>query len=170
MQISSRPSRFGDRFEQFIWCMILVAGALVAAPAHAQHHEPGMHHMHGSDGAPVARSGNTGELPALKILLPQSGNTIGERVAFVFQADDNIAEMTMSSANPSVHLHVAMDETELMPMADQLIQLGDGRYLYVFDLPAKPGRHTIRLYWADPQHHTISETVQTLNVVVKESK
>jgi hypothetical protein len=53
-----------------------------------------------------------------------------------------------------------------MPTEEQLVRLGVDRYLFLFDLPAKPGKNTLRIYWSDGQHEPIGGTVQQITLTV----
>jgi hypothetical protein len=54
----------------------------------------------------------------------------------------------------------------VMPGREQLVRLGKGCYLFLFDLPAKPGKNTLRVYWSDTQHESIASTIQQITVTV----
>jgi len=106
------------------------------------------------------------QLPPLKILMPDNGATVGTHLAVVFQTPADLSKMTMGAAVPGVHLHIDAEEVSLMPTQEQLIRLGGDRYVFLFDLPAKPGKNTLRIYWSDAQHRTMAETVQQITVTV----
>lgn len=141
--------------------------------AHSQHDMaamPGMENMSGvghdmssmGDAKPVTAT----DTPALKIIAPVDGATIGQRVAVVFEGPAQLLKYTMDNPEAPAHLHIALDDTELMPIGEQLISLGETQYVFTFDLPAKPGKHKIYLYWADRNHKKIEESVQAIAVTV----
>jgi hypothetical protein len=137
---------------------VVLAGLGVGAHVQAQTaHE---HHAH--HGMPSA-----GAAPPLRILFPQPGAKLGTQLAIVFETPGDMNKMTMSAPVVGTHLHIETDEVSVMPMADQLIPLGGGRYVFVFDLPVKPGEHWLRVYWADGTHKTIDASVQTVKVTVE---
>ncbi|MBL6750313.1 MAG: hypothetical protein ISP90_07305 [Nevskia sp.] len=105
-------------------------------------------------------------VPPLKIVLPRDGAEVGTQLALVFATPGDMSKLTMSAPVVGVHLHVAVDDTVLMPAQQQLIRLGGQRYLFVFDLPVKPGPHRISAFWADPAHDTIESSVRTVRVRV----
>jgi hypothetical protein len=106
------------------------------------------------------------QLPPLKILMPENGATVGTRLAIVFQTPADLSKMTMSAPVPGTHLHIDAQDVSMMPSREQLVRFGEDRYLFLFDLPAKPGKNTLRVYWSDAQHRTIADTVQQITVTV----
>jgi len=143
-----------------------VLAVLAASPAAAQSdQEHGRHHHHGGDMMPKAGEAPA-QLPPLKILMPDNGATVGTHLAVVFQTPADLSKMTMGTAVPGVHLHIDAQDVSLMPSQEQLIRLGGDRYVFLFDLPAKPGKNTVRIYWSDAQHRTIADTVQQITVTV----
>lgn len=138
-------------------CMAAVPLAAPAADEHSLHH----HAMPAStDAAPL-------NVPPLELLMPRTGDTIGKQVAVVLSTPANLDDMTMGAAKIGVHLHIELDGMALMPTRQQLIDLGSKHYLFLFDLPAKPGPNTIRLYWSDAQHRTLDATVRAVTVQVR---
>ncbi|AUW60613.1 hypothetical protein C1T17_20615 (plasmid) [Sphingobium sp. SCG-1] len=139
---------------------------MAAMPGMGNMSDPG-HDMSSMDDAKPVASTDT---PPLKIVGPIDGATIGQRVAVVFEGPAQLSKYTMDNPEAAAHLHIALDDTELMPMGEQLISLGAKQYVFIFDLPTKPGRHTISLYWADRLHKKIENGVQTISVEVTGSK
>ncbi|MGP8121253.1 MAG: hypothetical protein ACLP8B_12135 [Xanthobacteraceae bacterium] len=146
--------------------MLPVLAVLAASPAVAQSNMEHMHHQHtGGDTMPMA-SEAPAQLPPLKILMPQNGATVGTRLAIVFQTPADLGKMTMGAPVPGTHLHIEAQDVSMMPSRDQLVRLGEDRYLFVFELPAKPGKNTLRVFWADAQHRTVADSVQQVTVTV----
>ena len=146
--------------------MFSVLAVLGASPAVAQSSKEHMHHQHpGEDMMPNA-SGASAQLPPLKILMPENGATVGSQMAVVFQTPADLSKMTMGAPVPGVHLHIEAQDVSMMPSRDQLVRLGEDRYLFLFELPAKPGKNTLRVYWADAQHRTVADSVQQITVTV----
>lgn len=142
---------------------ILSAGLGISPGSSAHDH----HHNHAPAAAPVdAKAPVPADIPSLKIVLPETGAVVGSQLAVVFETPANLSSMTMSAPVVGVHLHIECDDLALMPTAQQLIQLGNNRYLFLFDLPAAPGPKKLRVYWSDAQHKTIEATVQTVSVTV----
>jgi hypothetical protein len=139
-----------------------VAGTLLSAAAFAQHE--GMNHGNSkSDSVPRH---NAGELAPLKILMPANGDIVGSRLAIVFETRADLAKLTMGQQMVGAHLHVEAGDTALMPSHDQLIRLGANRYLFLFDLPARPGNMELRVSWAGADHKTIESSVQKVTVTI----
>jgi hypothetical protein len=100
----------------------------------------------------------------LTILLPRAGDEVGTRLAIIFETPANLT-LSTELANGQ-HLHIESDDMMMMPVADQLIRLGGDRYLFVFDLPVKPGKRDLRIYWADGEHKPIESSIQKVEVTV----
>lgn len=135
-----------------------------AADGHAHHH--GHHAAHAADGSALKAQGAT-EVPPLRILYPQSGAKVGTQLAVVFETPGDMQRLTMSAAAVGTHLHIETDGISLMPVQNQLIRLGEGRYVFVFDLPVKPGERELRVYWSDGMHKTIDASMQAVKVTVE---
>jgi len=143
-----------------------VLAVLAASPAVAQSNKEHMHHQRpGEDMMPNASEASA-QLPRLKILMPENGATVSSHMAVVFQTPADLSKMTMVAPVPGLHLHIEAQDVSVMPSQEQLVRLGEDRYLFLFDLPAKPGKNTLRIYWADAQHQTIADTVQQITVTV----
>lgn len=140
-----------------------------AAHEHGKTDMPGMTHPGAADKMASANKTSSvapSDIPLLKFVAPSEGATIGQRVAIVFEGPEQLSKFTMDNPQATLHLHIALDDLELMPMGDQLIGLGKGRYVFIFDLPAEPGKHSLSLYWADQQHKKIEDSVQSVTVTV----
>jgi hypothetical protein len=105
-------------------------------------------------------------LPSLTIISPMEGAQVDPSIAVVFETAGDLATMTMGAKQMGIHLHLDIDGTSLMPMMKDLVALGKNQYRYVFDLPVKPGKHVVSVYWSDAQHKTIESTVRKVNVSV----
>jgi len=111
-------------------------------------------------------------LPALKIVSPLNGSTMENPVVVIFQTAADLAKMTMGAsgmktgmAMGGTHLHIDIDRRMTMPTMKQNTSVGKQRYQVNMGRVA-PGRHTIRLYWADAKHHPMGP-VQSASVTVK---
>lgn len=99
--------------------------------------------------------------------MPGEGDVIGSQVALVIQTPADLDALTMSAREIGVHLHVGIQDLSLMPTREQLIDLGRNRYLFLFDLPAKPGQNRLEVNWADAQHRVIPSSVRSVSVTVR---
>lgn len=151
------------------WPLSLALLATLAAPvgsvAVAQ---SGHEHMHEHSSMEMGEA--PGPLPPLKILMPADEAVVGTHLAVIFQTSADLGKMTMNGSAPGVHLHVDAQDVSVMPSSEQLVRLGGDKYLFLFDLPAKPGRNTMSVYWSDAQHRTIADTVQRVTVNVAPEK
>ena len=135
-----------------------------AAHDHHAHHQG--HAQHAANGA--AGKGAT-EVPPLRILFPEDGAKVGTQLAVVFETPGKMERLTMSAPVVGTHLHIETDGISLMPGEDQLIRLGNHRYVFLFDLPVEPGGRSLRVYWSDGMHRTIDASMQTVKVVVEDA-
>jgi hypothetical protein len=94
------------------------------------------------------------------------GAKVDPTITVVFETVGDLAKMTMDAKEVGNHLHIDIDGTSLMPMMKDLVPLGKNQYRYVFDLPVKPGKHVVSVYWSDAQHKTIESSVRKVNVSV----
>lgn len=109
-------------------------------------------------------------LDAVTIELPRGGATIGAQVAVVFRTRADLKRLTMDERMPHAHLHIQLDENNVaMPRFSDLIALGDDLYLYVFDLPARPGPHTLGVYWSNARHEA-EKPASSVAVIVGEGE
>jgi hypothetical protein len=145
----------------YLFKMLPVLAVLAASQAIAQSNQEQMHYRHtGGEGEAQA------QLPPLTILMPENGATVGPRLAVVFRTPADLSKMAMGTPAPGAHLHIEAQDASVMPTQEQLVRLGEDRYLFLFDFPAKPGKNTLRIYWSDAQHRTIASTVQQVSVTV----
>ena len=135
-----------------------------AADGHAHHHE----HLtaHAADG-PVSKVQGATEVPPLRILYPHAGAKVGTQLAVVFETPGDMQRLTMSASAVGTHLHIEAGGISLMPVQNQLIRLGEGRYVFVFDLPVEPGERDLRVYWSDGMHKTIDASMQSVTLTVE---
>lgn len=147
---------------QLFWIVasaVLTSGAAVAQPTQ----EPHDSHRHGA----AADAVSTAAAPTLEILMPGNDDVIGHQVAVVLETAADLDATTMSAPKIGVHLHLELEGVSLMPTRQQLIDLGNSRYLFLFDLPAKSGRNTIKVYWADAAHRLIESSMRSVTVNVE---
>lgn len=140
--------------------MASMAGLSAWAADHS-HHESGHAEMTVKKSKEAPRP-----LPTLTIVSPTEGAQVGPTIAVVFETAGDLAAMTIDAKKVGSHLHIDIDGTALMPMMKDLVPLGKNQYRYVFDLPVKPGKHVVSVYWSDAQHKTIEYTVRKVNVSV----
>jgi methionine-rich copper-binding protein CopC len=117
-----------------------------------------------------------GELPPLAIVMPMTRATVQSPVVVVFETPADLSMMTVPEhgmlMRPEqgmpmrVHLHVELDRRITMPTLKQVTRLGPTRYQVTLG-HAKPGSHTIRVYWADAKEHKPMSPVQVVTVTVQ---
>lgn len=146
-----------------------LANATAAHPAEglADPHAGHTHHAEHAHHSVKEGSKGATEVPSLRILYPEAGAKVGTSLAVVFETPGDMTRLTMSAAAVGTHLHIEADGISLMPVENQLIRLGGGRYVFVFDLPVEPGERTVRVYWSDGMHRTIDDSMQAVKVIVE---
>lgn len=129
------------------------------------------HMNHGSahDDMPKGAKAPSAPLPLITIVSPKDGTRVAPLIAVEFETTGDLAYMTMGSQKHGNHLHFAIDDVTLMPVMKDLESLGKNKYRFVFDMPAKPGKHEVKIYWSDAQHKTLEHTVQKVLVIVDKS-
>lgn len=108
-------------------------------------------------------------LPTLRILSPANGATVRSPVVVLFQTPADLSKMTMGAhmvEETAPHLHVDLDKRITMPTVKQLTKVGANRYRFNLG-KAKPGQHTIRIYWADAEAHKPMGPVQIVTITIK---
>ena len=113
----------------------------------------------------TARAPST-PLPLITILKPKDGARVAALITLDFETTGDLASMTMGSQKHGNHLHFGIDDVTLMPAMRDLKSLGKNKYRYVFEMPGKPGKHEIKVYWSDGQHKTLEHTVQKISITV----
>lgn len=108
------------------------------------------------------------ELPALKIVSPLNGATVRSPVVVIFETTADLSKMTTGAhmEMTAPHLHIGLDKRIAMPGMKLLTKVRTYRYRYNLG-KATPGRHTIRVYWADAEKHKPMGPVQTVTITVK---
>lgn len=104
---------------------------------------------------PATPSGAAPALPTLRLVAPGNNAHVNNPVTLTIETPGDIKTMTMGGGmagmpemGPQVHLHIAVDNRAFMPSASQLTNVGPHRYSY--RLPSlPPGKHAIKVYWAD---------------------
>ncbi len=148
MMLATRTSFIASSRTKFLAFVVTVAliGAVRTSTIFAQH--------------------TGGNLPPLTIVVPANGATVIGPVIIVFQTPADLSKMTIGSrAKGTAHIQIELDKRVNMPTIRQLTKVGTDRYQFNLGR-AKPGKHTIRLYWADNQRRHLGST-QVVSITVK---
>jgi hypothetical protein len=147
-------------------CALLSA---VWFPIHAAH--AGMHdHSAHDDNKAVSKPAEQGAFPSLRILSPKPNEKLGRVITVEFETPADLAKMTMGAGMVGVHLHLDLDGAVMMPASSDLTRTAKDRYRYTFDLPVKPGAHTVKVYWSDGRHQAVEASVQSVRFMVVEGQ
>lgn len=152
-----------NRFVRVIHISAMCFFMFLARPVMAADH---MNHGAAHTDMPKGAKGPSAPLPLITIVSPKDGSHVPPTVVVDFETTGDLASMTMGSKKHGNHLHFSMDELTLMPVMKDLKSLGENRYRFVFELPVKPGKHEIKVYWSDGHHKTLEHTVQKISVTV----
>jgi hypothetical protein len=107
-----------------------------------------------SDGA----AGVAADAPALELVQPKHGSAVRtERLFVVFRSEDELRPRPGGWGTDSLHLHLSLNGTELMPAQGDIERLPDGLFRWTLPRP-EPGVHTLRLFWSGPDHRPIGGT------------
>jgi hypothetical protein len=105
-------------------------------------------------------------LPSLTLVAPVNGATVIGPVIIVFQTSADLSKMTTGShARSTAHIHVELDKRLTMPTMKHLTKVGTDRYQLNLGR-ARPGKHSIRLYWGDNRHRPLG-AAQVISIIVK---
>lgn len=105
-----------------------------------------------------------GDVPAIMLLAPESGDTVDAPIAVRFRAGERLALGPMGWASDDLHLHAYVDGTEVMPAAADITPQSDGTF--VWHVPAIPGEHALELGWAGMQHGALAEGASREVIIV----
>jgi methionine-rich copper-binding protein CopC len=109
-------------------------------------------------------------LPRLKVISPASGELMTGPVKVVLETPADMERMSMdgdhmNGSSPVRHLHVDIGQRMNMLTMKNLRKVGTQRYEFTVGKVA-PGKHTIRVYWADAKHKPLG-TVHVVTITVK---
>ena len=108
----------------------------------------------------IGSMGSSGTLPTLQLVAPAGHSSVKNPVAVIIESPGDVRKLTMSGQMSSpgamtenkVHLHIMVDGVTTMPSSDQLTNAGPHKYRYVL-APLSPGKHTVKVFWADNRTH-----------------
>lgn len=121
-------------------------------------------------------------LPPLKTISPVDGAKVRNPVVVIFETPADLSKMTMRKTTTVrkttthgkamepmgnlPHLHIDLDKRSIMPSLKHLTQVGPQRYQFSFG-KVSPGRHTIKVYWADAKRHKPMGQVEAVTITVE---
>ena len=106
-------------------------------------------------------------IPAIELISPASDTTISAPLILVFEPNTELRLQPTGWGAGRNHLHVRLDETEIMPGARDIEHLGDGRYQWTVP-EARPGTYTLQLIWSGPDHRPLPDgRSQTRRIVIQ---
>lgn len=145
METRETTTTFGERILGWLGAGLLLLAVLVFVFGE------------GKDGAAA------GTPPELELIAPGDGASLEGPLVFVFSAPGNLAPLPGGWGLAPYHLHAEIDGVEYMPAPDDIAR-ADGEYRWdMGNLP--PGRHRLRLFWADEQHRPVRDGSTSLITV-----
>lgn len=95
--------------------------------------------------------------PALTLVRPAAGAVLDDSTLVVeFVSEKPLRIAPSGWGTDSLHLHLALDQREIMPAPRDIRTIGERRYVWVLARP-DAGSHTIRLFWSGPDHRRIAD-------------
>jgi hypothetical protein len=89
--------------------------------------------------------------PAVTILGPESGSTIGRQIDLRFSTEETLTSQPSGWGVGGLHLHADVGGVEVMPAPSDIRPLQDGSYGWTIQAP-DTGSIAVRLFWSDEGH------------------
>jgi hypothetical protein len=116
-------------------------------------------------GAAFDGSGDTDDVPALRVIGPAPGDTVENPVAIRFTTPADLRLERTGWGTGELHLHAMADHREIMP-GPRDISVYDG--VFSWQLPElRPGEHRVYLTWAGRNHMNLRGQTDTLVIHVR---
>lgn len=102
--------------------------------------------------------------PALDLVQPRHGVTLRtDNLVVVFRVDGELRQLPGGWGTDSLHLHLNLDGTEVMPTAMDIERVSGDLFRWTLPRP-EAGLHTVQLVWSGSDHRPVpgsgSRTVQ----------
>lgn len=97
----------------------------------------------------------TGPAP-LVVSQPAADTTVSEPLVVEFATTAPLRLTLAGWQADSYHLHALVDGAQRMPAANDITDLGGGRFRWTLG-SVGPGPHDLRLIWARPDHRSVPE-------------
>lgn len=134
---SDSPPLLADRVYGAVALVLLALAAFFAFRGGAE------------DGAPAP-------VPALTLIEPAASATVSQPVTLLFDAGGRLMPGPSGWTSGARHVHVRVDDAELMPGAGDIQPVQGTRYRWV--LPRLPtGEHRLQLFWSDEAHRPLPD-------------
>jgi hypothetical protein len=106
--------------------------------------------------------------PELHILEPGESDVVGRPVLLRFRTTAPLEIGRGGWGAGPFHVHVHVDDREIMPGADDIVPLGNAEYRWTLS-HIEPGTRTLRLTWSDAAHRVLTEGASApLRITVRE--
>lgn len=92
--------------------------------------------------------------PAVALVEPTAGATLPGPLVLVFETEEELMPQPAGWGAGGFHLHLQLDDLELMPATADIEPLGSGRYRWTVGR-LEPGPHRLRLFWSDAEHRPV---------------
>lgn len=116
--------------------------------------------------AAARRNAPTETLPAIELLSPAADTTATTPLVLVFDPNAELRLHPTGWGAGRNHLHVKLNDTEIMPGARDIEDLGNGRYRWT--VQAAPGTYRLQMVWSGPDHRPLPDgRSQTRQVIIQ---
>lgn len=92
-------------------------------------------------------------IPSIRLLSPAGDTTVSTTFALVFEPGTQLRLLPTGWGAGRNHIHVRLNETEIMPAARDIEDLGNGRYRWTVQTP--PGTYALQMIWSGPDHRAL---------------
>jgi hypothetical protein len=104
------------------------------------------------------------DVPPLRILEPASGDSVDGPLVVHFRTPAELRlDPRLGWIAGDLHLHLAVDGTEIMPAAADITDTGDGTFAWRV-AGTRPGPVRLHLTWAGPDHRRIDGPADTIRI------
>jgi hypothetical protein len=93
--------------------------------------------------------------PAVALLEPAPGAAVGGPLSIVFRVEGELVQQPAGWGIGGFHLHLRLDDLELMPSRSDVEALRAGSYRWTVGR-LEPGSHRLRLFWSDSGHQPVA--------------
>jgi len=95
-------------------------------------------------------------LPQIQLVSPAIDTIVAAPLILVFEPNADLRLQPTGWGAGRNHLHLKLDETEIMPAARDIESLGGGRYRWTVR-EAAPGTYTLQMIWSGPDHRPLQD-------------
>jgi len=104
--------------------------------------------------------------PAIHLIAPAADTVTSAPLVLVFEPNTELRLQPTGWGAGRNHLHVKLNDTEIMPGARDIEDLGNGRYRWT--VQTSPGTYRLQMIWSGPDHRPLPEgRSETREIVIQ---